>query len=135
MKKYILSIFSVFVFSILLTSCASVMNLHNTGSWQMGIDIVTTNASPVTVVANGYTCKTKVQYSGDHYHVTRALLTHPKRKMSLDITQNNVTRHIDLNCKKVRGLFWIEGLFVIIDHIKGTLIKYPAVEYDLLPVK
>ena len=118
-----------------LSSCASVMNLHNNHSWQMGIDIVTTNSSPVKVVANGEECKTSLMFSSDYYYVTRAALTHPIRKMNLTITQNNVTRSVDIKCDRIKGLFWIEGLFVIVDYIKGTLIKYPAIEFDHLDKK
>ncbi len=115
-----------------LSSCASVMNLHNNHSLQMGIDIVTTDPAPIKVVANGAECNTTQIYKSNHYYVTRATLIHPIRKMSLTITQNNVTRNVDIKCERIKGLFWIEGLFVIIDYVKGTLIKYPAIEFDHL---
>ncbi len=119
--------------TLFLTSCASVMNLHNNHSWQMGIDIVTLSAEPVKVIENGKECKTTVQYQSDYYHVTRAALSHPARDITLRITQGSITKTAELHCNKIKGLFWIEGLFVIIDHAKGTLIKYPAIEFDKLP--
>jgi hypothetical protein len=124
-----------FFSTMLLSSCASVMNLHNNHSWQMGIDIVTTSADPVKVIANGKECKTELQYKSDYFYVTRALLTQPKKNLKLEITQGTVTKTADLHCDKIKGLFWVEGLFVIVDHVKGTLIKYPAVEFDKLPTQ
>ena len=38
----------------------------------------------------------------------------------------------DIHADKIKGLFWISGLFVIVDHVKGTLYKYPAIDFTTL---
>jgi hypothetical protein len=129
------TLFLLAIASLAMTSCASIMNLHNNKSWKMGIDVVTENASPIDVTVNGKGARYYRLYEGNAYFVDRVILRKPKRELEISITQNGITRSRTVHGDKVKGLFWFTGLWVILDHAKGTLRQYPAVVFnDMDPV-
>lgn len=118
---------------MLCSSCATIMNLDNNKSWKMGIDVVTEKPDPIEVAVNGRTAKYYRLYKGDAYFVDRVILKKPKRDLDMSITQNGVTKSAVIHGDKVKGLFWFTGLWVILDHAKGTLRQYPAVVFEDIP--
>ena len=114
-------------------SCATIMNVDNNKSWKMGIDVVTESPSPIDVTVNGRGARYYRLYEGDAYFVDRVILKKPKRELDISITQNGITRSRTVHGDKVKGLFWFTGLWVILDHAKGTLRQYPAVVFEDMP--
>ncbi len=115
---------------ILLSSCASIINLDNNKSWKMGIDVVTEKPDPIEVVVNGKPALYYRLYTSNSYHVDRVILRKPKEQLAMTITQNGISRSGVIYGHKVKGLFWISGLWVLVDHAKGTLRQYPAVVFE-----
>jgi hypothetical protein len=114
----------------MLSSCASIVNLDNNKSWKMGIDVVTESRDPISVTVNGKEARHYKLYEGDSYVVNRVILRKPKRDLDISVTQNGVTKSRTYHGDKVKGLFWFTGLWVLLDHAKGTLRQYPAVVYE-----
>lgn len=96
----------------------------------MGIDVVTESPEPISVTVNGREARYYKLYEGEAYYVNRVILRKPKRDLDISVTQNGVTKSRTYHGDKVKGLFWFTGLWVLLDHAKGTLRQYPAVVYE-----
>jgi hypothetical protein len=128
------TIFLLATMSLMTMSCASIMNLDNNKSWKMGIDVVTEKSDAIDVTVNGTGARYYRLYEGESYFVDRVILKKPKRDLDISITQNGNTRSRTVHGDKVKGLFWFTGLWVILDHAKGTLRQYPAVVFEDMPL-
>jgi hypothetical protein len=116
--------------SLMLGSCASIVNLQNNKSWRMGIDVITESPEPISVTVNGKEAKYYRLYESGTYYVDRVILKHPKQDFQISISQNGVTKTGKVHGEKTKGLFWFTGLWVLVDHAKGTLRQYPALVFE-----
>jgi hypothetical protein len=115
---------------MLISSCATIVNLDNNKKWKMGIDVVLEDPAPITVSVNGTEAKHFRQYDGDSYHVEYVMPKKATYKLDVIITQNGVTKSGSYIGHKAEGLFWFEFLWVLLDHATGALRQYPAIIFE-----
>ena len=121
---------AILTIALSCTSCASIMNLDNNKSWRMGIDVVTENPEPISAKVDGKEARFYRLYEGHGYYVDRVIVKRPRRYIQVEVTQNGETKTRRVFGDKTKGLFWFTGLWVLVDHAKGTLRQYPALVFE-----